>query len=234
MNIIVRLSLLLGVYLKLHLIWHTTRVHGQKIGANYTQALKHTFRDVEYTKEEILTLKGVDSEVEFVLHVYTDVSLSKRHGILRRSVSGYVILINNSAVVWKIIKQYTDCTKYSRNRTNLSAVAGVLRVGSIQQTLADMKIYIAEIQVYIDCQALVNTIYKEEIDDTNGYLAIQLAVVIHRRHNQLLKVHHVKGTNNVDDLLTKPFAVPSHRIGNMLIACLMLQVLTRDMREAFK
>lgn len=166
----------------------------------HVTALKRIFRYlkattnycIEYKKKNCINLEG-----------YTDADFA-RDIDTRRSTTGYVFLINNSAITWISHRQKT--VALSTTEAECMAVCeGAKEAIWLKQLLTDIGYNQSPQTILnVDNQGAIRLISNPELHHSTKHIDIRLKFIRELKHNNAIEVKYVNTDLQCADIFTKP------------------------------
>ena len=168
-------------------------------------AAKRVLRYLKKTKNKKLTYTNPNSN----LHGFVDADWANSSD--RKSVGGYVYLLNNTAISWSSKKQ--SLVALSTKEAEYTAFTEASREALwLRRLLQDIEKHEPETTtIFADNQAAIKHTTTEGITARTKHFDTQLRHSRDLQQKRIVNFTYVKSENNTADLLTKGLPAPAHR-----------------------
>lgn len=168
---------------------------------SHVSALKRILR---YLKDTLnLCIEYNASSDKVILEGYTDADFA-RNIDSRRSTTGYVFMINDSAITWRSTRQKTVALSTTEAEC-MAACEGSKECIWLRQLLADVGYKQMEAtQLNIDNQAAIRLLNNPELHHRTKHIDIRLHFIRELKENETIFVKYVDTKQQKADLFTKP------------------------------
>lgn len=120
----------------------------------------------------------------------------------RTSTSGWIILLNDSPVVWKSRKQRTAATSTTEAEFIAANIASK-HVLWVRNVLQELNLNVGLTDLFVDNQPAVTLIKNNQVHEKTLHLDVKL-LSLRDLHNTKLLIKYIAGENQLADFLTKP------------------------------
>lgn len=174
-----------------------------------------TYADLAKAKRCLKYLKGTKELglsfetwrlTELKLELYVDSSWG--NGPDRKSICGYVILVNHSVIHYKSKTQSIVCLS-STEAEFLALSLGLKDLLWIRNILLELRYVIQEIVCYVDNQGALKLVKGESGMGKTRHMDIKLQFVKQEVKNKGIKMQYITGDSNPADLFTKALSRPT-------------------------
>jgi Reverse transcriptase (RNA-dependent DNA polymerase) len=177
-------------------------------GARHYEAAKHLLRYLQGTRSRGIIYGNMPNPYPlFIAFADSDWAMSEG----RKSVSGYIIECANGPITWSS-KQQSVVALSSCEAEYLSCSHGARQVLWLRSLFEELGFnQNTPTPLYCDNQGTVTCTHDPQSHSRMKHIDIRAHFIRDCVNNRLIDVHHIPGTENPADLLTKPLLRPTHQ-----------------------
>lgn len=185
----------------------------------HVHALKRIFRYLKATMSHYIEYKSNNS---FKFEGFTDADFA-RDIDTRRSTTGYVFLINDSAITWRSHRQKTVALSTTEAEC-MAACEGAKEALWLQQLLADIGYFQNSPTVLnVDNQGAIRLIGNPELHHSTKHIDIRIHFIRDLQKNKTIEFKYVNTELQRADILTKPLTIQRFKNNLHLLGMLELK-----------
>ena len=147
-----------------------------------------------------------DTGLELTLDVYTDASFAQDPDT-RKSMSGYVCLLDNGAVSWSARLQRTVATSTCESEY-IAAADAVSHLAWLRTAFTSLRIDVVP-RVHVDNNGAIDLTRNMRISTRSKHIDVKHHMIRERYHAKEFQLCYVKTQDNLADLLTKSLVKPT-------------------------